>query len=172
MNLNEREVRTTLRIAYLLLFLFFFSYCTQVRQADPEEEVIKSIREFSNQSIAKRDTTAILTTLAVDFHAVTSRNADIDGSNGMIKRFASEFKAKPDVSYVRTPQQVRIFQKWNSASERGSWKATWTDPDGPIEVTGVYYAKWMRVKGKWLIRAEIFVPRQCEGGAYCEQGSI
>jgi hypothetical protein len=171
MKPNEREVGPlTLRVIYLLLFIIvFIDSCTPVRQADPEEEVIKSVREFSNQSIVKRDTSAIASTLTHDFHAITSRNQEVVGSYGMAKRFAEDFRLRPDVSYVRTPLSIRIFQPWNTASERGSWVAKWKDVDGSIEISGIYYAKWVRVNGKWLIRAEMFTPRKCVGGKYCEQ---
>jgi len=170
---NEGEaVAITFRITSLLLFLIFLISCTKVREADPEEEVIKSVREFSNQSIANRDTTGIVSTLTPDFHAITSRNAEVTGSHSMAKKFAEEFQLRPDVSYVRTPLQVRIFQPWNSASERGKWVGTWKDVDGTIEVSGIYYAKWVRINGKWLIRAEIFTPRKCVGGKYCEQAPV
>ncbi len=168
------EVRVvTLRIAPLLLFVFSsFSCSTPVRVADPEEEVIKSVREFSNQSIANRDTAAIASTLTPDFHAITSRNQAVTGSHGMARRFAEDFKLRPDVSYVRTPLSIRIFQPWNTASERGSWVAKWKDTDGPIEMSGIYYAKWVRVSGKWVIRAEIFTPRKCVGGKYCVEPPV
>jgi len=173
MKPNGREaVVISLRITSSLLFLIVLFSCTKVRDEDPEEKVIKSIREFSNQSIANRDTAGIAATLTPNFHAITSRNAEVSGNHSMAKKFAEEFQLRPDVSYIRTPLQVRIFQPWNSASERGKWVGTWKDADGQIEVSGIYYAKWIRVNGKWLIRAEIFTPRKCVGGKYCEQSPV
>jgi len=173
MNLREKGVLfIPLRTVSFFLFLIVLISCTKARKGDPEEEVIKSIRQFSNEAIAKRDTAGIASTLTPDFHVITSRNAEVSGNHNMARKFAEEFKLRPDVSYVRTPMQVRIFQPWNSASERGSWVGKWKDADGTIEVSGIYYAKWVRVNGKWFIRAEIFTPRKCEGGKYCEQASI
>jgi hypothetical protein len=144
----------------------------KVRDMDPEEEVIRSIRDISNRAIARHDTATMASVLTDNFHMITSRNAEASGNHNAVKMFAQEFKARPDVSYVRTPSRVRIFQQWNSASEVGRWVGKWSDSDGAIEVSGTYYAKWIRIQGKWLIRGEIFVARSCKGGKFCETSPV
>ena len=51
----------------------------------------------------------------------------------------------------------------------GEWTATWTEPDGPLEIGGTYQAQWRLIDGRWLIQGELYVPTRCIGGAYCER---
>lgn len=89
-------------------------------------------------------------------HAVTSNN-----------RMAAQFARRPDTRWVRTPDTIVVFAAWDVASERGHWVGTWTEPDGPLVIRGSYAAQWRRQDGTWRIQAELFVPLDCEGGAYC-----
>jgi len=156
-------------IASLLIVILFS--CAG-KKSDPEEEIIKSNRALSNQAIANHDTTGIASVLTDDFHMLTSRNAEVSGKHNAVRKFAEEFNLRNDVVYIRTPDKVVIFQQWNTASEAGHWVGKWTDNGEAIEVSGSYYAKWSRVGGKWLIRAEIFVVQDCSGGKYCEQAPL
>ena len=87
----------------------------------------------------------------------------------MLARFAAD---AADVIYVRTPDVIRVFPEWKMASETGTWVGRWSQDKDKIELSGTYFAKWHKVKGAWLIRAEIFVPLRCTGGKYCDQGPI
>ena len=69
--------------------------------------------------------------------------------------------------YRRTPDEVTVYAPWLMAAERGRWTGSWTDPDGKIQLTGSYYAKWRKVDGQWLVESETYVPETCTGGAYC-----
>jgi hypothetical protein len=80
---------------------------------------------------------------------------------------AAQFARRPDTRWVRTPDTIVVFAAWDVASERGHWVGTWTEPDGPLVIRGSYAAQWRRQDGTWRIQAELFVPLDCEGGAYC-----
>ena len=142
----------------------------------PDETEIREVRELSNQAIAKHDTAALARAWTDDYHVVTSRNAAVSGRMANMISYGSNFSERPDVIYTRTPDRIQVFSQWNMASESGTWIGRWTEPgktpenrDEKVELSGSYFAKWHRVNGKWLIRAEIFVPLACSGRTYCNR---
>lgn len=82
---------------------------------------------------------------------------------------AAQFARRPDTKWVREPTHIAVFDAWHVASEHGRWTGTWTDPDGPVRISGTYLAQWRFSDGRWKIQAEVFVPLTCEGGGYCAQ---
>ncbi len=144
-----------------------------------DEGQIRAARELSNNAIAVRDTLALASVWTEDYHVITSRNAEASGRAANIARFKSEYSSKPDVIYVRTPARIDIFSKWSMAAESGTWIGRWTEsgrpPDGQEErvvLQGRYFAKWHKTNGKWMIRAEIFVPLNCSGDEFCGRAPI
>lgn len=141
-------------------------------QTSTEETLIREARTKSNEAIAAHDAKAMASFWTSDFHIITSRNSEMSGKNTNRERMESEFSSKPDVLYVRTPQTVQVFEAWGMASENGTWVGSWTENGQKIELTGTYMAKWHKLDGSWLIRAEVFVPLTCSGGAYCDKSPI
>ncbi len=140
---------------------------------DEAERNIRKVREISNAAIAAHDTTAMAQTLTADYNLVTSRNAVSSTRSVMMGRLGADMAAKPDLVYHRATVAVRIFKEWGMASESGTWTGSWTEPNGDrIKLSGTYYAKWHRIDGQWKIRAEIFTPLSCTGGAYCDKGPL
>ncbi|WP_373070300.1 nuclear transport factor 2 family protein [Gemmatimonas sp.] len=84
-----------------------------------------------------------------------------------VRSMAETFARRPDTKFVRTPTSIDVNQRWDVAAERGTWVGTWTEPDGPLRVSGMYQAQWRRVDGNWKLQGELFVPLTCVGGAYC-----
>ncbi len=134
-----------------------------------EESQIRERRQISNDAIAAKDTAAMAKVWTPDYHIVSSRNAEASGRRANAIRFADEFAAKPDVIYVRAPEKIKVFIKWNMASELGNWVGHWTENGKLVELKGTYLAKWHKVNGVWMIRAEIFVPLSCIGGSICDE---
>jgi ketosteroid isomerase-like protein len=134
-----------------------------------EERMIRDQRQKSNDGIAAKDTAAIASVWTADYHVVTSRNAEVAGRKANSERFASEFESKGDVIYVRAPEKIKVFVKWNMASELGTWIGHWTEDGKLVELKGTYLAKWHKVNGEWKIRAEIFVPLSCIGSKICDE---
>lgn len=137
-----------------------------------EEKAIREVRELSNKAIAAHDTASMLRTLTADYHVITSRNAESTSARAMAERLMIDMQAKPDLIYVRTPSSIDVFQGWKVAGESGTWTGSWTENGEKIRLTGTYYAKWHKIEDHWLIRAEIFTPLSCEGGAYCNKSPI
>lgn len=136
-------------------------------QAGTHEQVIRQRRASSNAAIARHDTAGIGAILAGNVVVVTSNSVHAVGRETNLQRFAEQFRTRPDVVYLRTPDEVRVFEPWGMASERGHWTGSWTDTDGKISIGGSYFAKWRRVNGAWFVESETYVPGTCTGGAYC-----
>ncbi|MBL8379916.1 MAG: nuclear transport factor 2 family protein [Burkholderiales bacterium] len=129
--------------------------------------LIRAARERSNRAIAAHDLDAIAGAWTDDVHVLASAGTSSTGREANRQSLAAQFAKRPDTVYVRTPVEVDVFAAWGVAAERGDWVGRWTEPDGPLEIGGSYEAQWRRVDGSWLIRAELFVPHWCKGGAYC-----
>ena len=138
-------------------------------QSASDEKLIRDARAQSNAAIEKHDIPGIARLWMDDIHITTSTSAQASGWAANGSRMSEQFKRRPDTNYVRTPKAIDVFAPWAVASERGEWVGTWTDPDGRIEIRGTYLAQWRKVKGRWLIQSELYVPTQCKGGKYCNQ---
>ena len=132
-----------------------------------DAQAIRAARERSNRAIAAHDTAAMATEWMPSLHVVSSNSAQMDGREMNLRRFAEQFAARPDVVYRRTPRAVAVYPPWGMAAESGSWTGSWSDTDGKIRIAGTYFAKWQKLDGVWRIQAEIYVPTECSGGAYC-----
>ncbi len=128
---------------------------------------VRAARARSNAAIAAHDTAALVALASLSYHSVSSRNVHTNGRAGVGAQYGGTFAALPDVLYVRTPQEVRVYAPWAMADERGTWVGTWTEPDGGVTIRGRYTAKWRRIDGVWLLEAEVFTPLTCRGSSYC-----
>ena len=133
----------------------------------PDARAIRALREQSNAAILRHDTAGIAAILAPHVVVVTSNSRTLAGRDAMIRSFAEQFESRPDVWYRRTPSEVKVFGAWGMASEEGRWTGAWTDPDGPLTIGGIYFAKWRQLDGRWLVESETYVPDRCRGGLYC-----
>jgi ketosteroid isomerase-like protein len=132
-----------------------------------DEISIRYARDTNNKAIEERDTVAIDDVWMENIVVISSADAQIMGRDSLKRIFINQFKSSPDVNYVRTPSRIEMMKAWGMASEIGTWEGSWTAPDGKIEISGTYYAKWHKVRSKWMIRTEVYTPTQCTGGAYC-----
>lgn len=132
-----------------------------------DERAIRESRELFNQAIATHDTLHIGDSWMDNFSLITSMDLNVTGKQENIESFTAHFNERPDVVYVRIPDQIEIFKSWGMASEYGHWVGSWTEADGKVEVGGTYYAKWHKVESKWLLRTETYTPTYCNGGEYC-----
>ncbi len=134
-----------------------------------EQKQIRSIRQSFNRSIAIHDSTHLSDFFTQDYTVISSRSHEAHGIPEEIQMLANEYRTKPDVNYIRTPDQIDVNPEWNMAAESGHWVGTWSDSTGKVIISGSYYAKWHKLNGKWKIRSEVFTPLHCEGSKYCEQ---
>lgn len=152
------------------IMLLGFIGCTSIKSSRSSDEIqIRNVRNLSNDAIARHDSVTIGNYWTEDFHVISSRNAEIAGREANRQVFIREFNTKKKVVYVRTPGQINIFLDWNMAAETGNWIGRWQEPDGMVNLSGTYYAKWHKINGVWKIRAEIFTPLSCSGSTFCNQ---
>ena len=133
----------------------------------PDEMAIRTARAENNRAIAAHDTTAVASIWLPEFWLVSSTNAQSAGRDAARARFAQIFASRPDVVFVRTPQQVHVNASWAQAAESGTWTGRWTQSDGVTLVGGRYFAKWRKLNDRWMLLAEVYVQTSCSGSSYC-----
>lgn len=132
-----------------------------------DARTIRTLREQSNAAIAAHDTAGFAAVLAPHVIVMPSTSVASVGRATHVRSMADHFAARPDVSYRRTPADIRVDAVWGMAAEQGTWTGRWTDTDGPVTLTGSYFAKWRKLSGRWLIESETYVAEACAGGGYC-----
>jgi ketosteroid isomerase-like protein len=137
------------------------------QSAKEAEREIRARRESSNRAIARHDSVGFAAILTPDVVSVTSASAKNVGRAAVVASMLGRFRDRPDVIYVRSPEEVSVFAAWGMASEEGHWRGSWTDPDGKVEISGSYFAKWRRINGAWFVEGETYVPEKCTGGKFC-----
>ena len=131
---------------------------------ESDEALIRAARASSNRAIAAHDVAGALAVLDDGFHAAISSGAFRTSREEMGRAFAERFDAFHDAVYIRTPLHVEVAADGLIAAEAGEWVGSWTTADGPFRTGGRYAAHWRKgADGRWLIRAELFVPLFCEG---------
>jgi ketosteroid isomerase-like protein len=160
---------TVPRLMAAILLLGITAPETGLAQSPGDEQRIRARRESSNLAIARHDAAGVGAILADNVIVVTSNSVHREGRAANEASFAEQFRTRPDVVYRRTPDEVRTFAPWQMASESGRWTGSWTDPDGKIQLTGRYFAKWRKLGGEWFVESETYVPETCTGGAYCSR---
>ena len=155
-------------IALILMMgcLFISISVNAQNQNTTDEQLIRQARKRSNEAIAKKDSNALAEIWTDDYHVLTSRNVELSGRENR-HLFAEDFKSANSKVFVRTSTNVEIYPDWNMAAENGHWTGHWKEPDGEVNISGTYFAKWHKIGGLWKIRAEIFVPLHCTGSKYC-----
>lgn len=174
-NARPRLAPHGARLAQIVPMLVVLAGCAQhVTRATPQaasDAVVQigAARARSNAAIAAHDTAAIAREWMPDLHVVSSTSGQNAGAAANLRSMQAQFDRRPDTRWVRTPARITVNERWDVAAEAGRWIGTWTDPDGPVRITGTYLAQWRRAAAGWRIQAEVFVPLECTGGAYCER---
>ncbi len=131
--------------------------------ASEDDAAVRVARIAQNRAIAVHDLGAVEQYWTED---VTVRRAlGIAMSGRAEARKAFELTGPPDsaVVYQRTTTGVEISAAWPLAFETGRWTGQLRDTNGPVVIKGNYSAQWVKREGRWLIRAEVFVPLDCAG---------
>jgi ketosteroid isomerase-like protein len=121
---------------------------------------IRAARAAFNDAIASRDATAIAAFLLPSYHVVTARSMQRSGKEDSVSSWMEMFgrDRTATASHTRTPEEIHVNEEWGMAEEHGRWTGTLMANDGPIELAGVYAAKWHYTAEGWLLQAEIFTP--------------
>lgn len=164
-----------MRLVPVISFLLLGISCVSKQQGDTnssspismEEISIRYTRDSNNKAIQERDTVVLDDAWMENIMVISSTDAQIVGKEALRKVFTDQFNSYPDVNYVRTPSRIEIMNAWGMASESGTWSGGWSTTNAKIELSGTYYAKWHKVRSKWLIRTEVYTATHCKGGDYC-----
>jgi len=140
---------------------------TAIAQA-ADETAIRAARDRSNRAIAAHDLEGVAALWLPEYHSVSSTNAQANGRDAARENFAQYFKNRPDVVWRREPTALTVNTAWGQAGEQGRWTGRWTQADGVTRVGGIYFAKWKKMNGQWMLLAETFVQTTCSGTVYCD----
>lgn len=138
----------------ILLFTLVFSFHILIGQEKIQESitVIKSLRNASNECIAKRDADGLSANYLEDFVLIRGNGSHLTGKDTVMVIWKEMFKANPEISFVRTPTEISINEQNLMAWETGNWTGINTYSKG-----GNYSAMWRNTDGVWKLQAELFV---------------
>jgi ketosteroid isomerase-like protein len=135
--------------------------------AQSPDSAIRAARARSNRAIAAHDADATTAVMSDDYVSVSSGNTRNVGRDAARVSYAQIFSTRRGVIFVRTPKTITVNPAWGQAGESGTWTGKWSSADGSVRVGGIYFAKWNKTGGRWLLLAETFVQTSCSGTEYC-----
>ena len=131
------------------------------------EAAIRAARAQSNAAIAAHDYDAMRRFFLPDYTILPgSSGAPLDAEANR-RRIMPTFADPGFVTYVRTPERVRISGNGKRAAETGRWVGLWQKPDGAMRLSGIYQATWMPAADGWRLKNESFVSLRCTGSRAC-----
>lgn len=122
------------------------------------QHAIRAARAAINDAIDRRDSEGIAAFFLPTYHVVTARSMHRDGKEQSRRSWEDMFERDKSATYGRMPDEIYVNEEWGMAEEHGRWSGTINANDGPLEVTGVYAAKWHCTGDGWRLEAEIFTP--------------
>jgi ketosteroid isomerase-like protein len=128
---------------------------------DADAAAIRSARFAQNEAIAVGDLDGIAAFWTDDVVVRPGLGPLIVGRDAYRRTFASD---PPGTVFVRRPTAIEVGEQWPLAFETGEWSWHLAGALSPAIVAGRYSAQWVKRNGRWLIRAEIFVPLSCDAG--------
>lgn len=132
-----------------------------------DEELIRAARTESNQALARRDVAQLSRRWLPEYYMLSSRDEQSVGRDSARASFRRIFSSRTNVVFAREPEKIQVNQAWGHAAETGRWTGRWSDSYGSTRVAGVYFAKWRKVNGQWMLLGEMFVQTECGGARYC-----
>jgi ketosteroid isomerase-like protein len=124
-----------------------------------DRDAIRNARLAQNEAIAVADLDGIAAFWTDDVQARPGLGPPIAGRAAYRRAFAGD---APGEVFVRAPVSIEVSEHWPLAFETGAWSWHLAGSQSPPIVIGRYSAQWVRRDGRWLIRAEVFVPLSCE----------
>jgi ketosteroid isomerase-like protein len=122
------------------------------------QQAIRAARAALNDAIARRDVDGIAAFFLSTYRVVTARSRQYDGKEASRRSWSEMLGRDPSMIHNGTPDEIHVNDEWGMAEERGRWTGRVAAIDGPIDLTGVYSAKWHNTPDGWLLQAEIFTP--------------
>ena len=132
---------------------------------------IKQLRRDYNAAMAARDMAPVMNLFDPGYHMIRGASGvAVAGAESIGAALKDDAAKDPGfVGYERITGQVDIGTGGQRAAEQGRWVGRWTEPDGKMELTGVYLAMWVKTGGRWTVKSEAFVALKCVGSAACSR---
>ena len=119
---------------------------------------IRKARDRYNAALLARDLPRVRALLVDDYVGLPGTSGIlVAGGDAMVERFAVAFSDPAFVTYVRSPDVVRIAKSAERAMERGHWLARYRGDKRQPRVAGEYLAVWVPGPQGWRLRSESFV---------------
>jgi ketosteroid isomerase-like protein len=122
------------------------------------QQAIRAARAAINEAIERRDPEGIAAYFLPEYHVVTARSHQRHGKEAAARSWATVFSHDAHSTHISTPEVIHAHDAWGMAAEHGQWSARLMAKQGPMEISGVYAAKWHLTATGWLLLAEIFTP--------------
>src|SRR5690348_5214014 len=114
-------------------------------------------RAAFNRALADMDLSAIGPPLSPGAILITGSDSGvITGRKAQLMAWKREFASPERPNYVRMASSLIVSPVEPIAMEQGEWNGLAADTQEPA-ASGIYSAKWRKLRGEWLIEAEIFV---------------
>ena len=145
-------MKCMLKPATLFTILFSFQILSGQDLQKQNINIIKSLRNVSNECIAKRDADGLSVNYLEDYVLITGNGSQLIGKDTVMVTWKEMFKSIPEISFVRTPTEISINEQILLAWETGNWTGVNTYSKG-----GNYSAMWRHTNSGWKLQAELFV---------------
>jgi ketosteroid isomerase-like protein len=131
-------------------------------QGPSDRDLIRDIRNASNQAIAAGDATNFAASLDEDFVVVTG-NGSLLSREAYITAFAKDFEDPQSIRFERIVDSIEISDLVPLAAEHGHWAGRISG--GQVLFGGTYLAMWRRTERGWKLRSELFIALACKDTA-------
>lgn len=121
-----------------------------------DQAAIREARESQNQAIAAQRWNDVAGFWTQDVVVVTGLGGTLQGRAA----YRAAFAADPGTVFRRIPSVIEVSAHWLLAWEEGTWTGHRGADTAQPEISGRYSAQWVKLRGTWLIRSELFVALQ------------
>ena len=157
-------------VAVLLLLLTSSACAHQMLDHGSSDatSIVRSRRQQWNVAFASRDSSALANLVDTDAVHVSTQFTHV-GRSDYLSVFLRALATRPQVQLSYQPERVIECARPSCGivTEYGQWRESWLQDGEATEVSGTYYAVWVRLDGEWRIRREAFATLVCHGRAYC-----
>jgi len=140
-----------------------------VAAAATPEASIRAERARLNSAIAAHDWAAMRSSFLPDYTILPGSSGRPLDLTGFGARIQQGFADPAFITYVRTPESIRISENGKRASESGRWVGSWRKADGAMRLTGTYLATWEPATPGWKLKNEVYVSLACSGSKDCAE---
>ncbi len=160
MSFNSAVTRPAGAICLLLLAT------AGAQTAGQDAKTIRSLREQSNEAIARRDVASLERFFTDDYVMVRGSGAFVPSKEANLNIFRADEHDPNAFRYRRITDKVELSTAASLAAEHGHWQGLTSK--GVLALEGSYLAMWRKsAAGVWQIRSELFVVLACHGEEAC-----